>query len=1644
MAFLLYYWMHSISLCERKNSIDQCKKSSAMISTNPTSPSIFSFLVHSCLSFYVRFRVFILSTLPLSCVLLLLLLATVPSYACGTLDTLTLTVLPAPTPTIDGPAEVCVTVAEPLTLAETYTAYSWSTGGTTASIDISAGGTYGVTVTSADGCTGEASIEVGELPLPTVSISEQPFACDDVITLDAGAGFTAYEWSDGGGAQQTAIYDTSGTYAVTVTDALGCTNTAEIILAVPTSATVTIDGPTEICGNETADLQATTGYVSYLWNTGATTDLLVTNTAGTYSVTVTDANNCTAEASLTLTVLEPPLPILDPGEVCPGDLYALSVTNPPFDTYLWSTGETTAVIGVGSGIYIVTVTDADGCTGTAFAEVFSLTPPSPTVEQVGDGCDGEADLVLDQSYSTVLWSTGATTPSATVTAPGTYSVTVTNADGCEGTADIEVTFTSTLSVTIDGPATICEGSTATLVATSGAGATYSWSTGATTATIETDTAGTYAVTATDGAGCTALAEYTVTTLASPSPTIAGSSQLCVGSEATLSLSQEYESYSWSTGVSTPSILISDAGDYSVTVTDANGCTGTDTLTVSIATSLSPSILTADIDCGTSITLTAGDGYTTYLWSGGELTEDITVTTDGTYSVTVSDGTGCSGTATTTVTIPPSADVTIEGAATICAGGQSLLSLTDTYASVEWTGGTQGPILSVDTAGTYTVTITDATGCTASDTFVVSIADSLDPTLLGADQFCSGDSIELSVAGTYDTYLWSTGSTAPSLFAAASGLYSVTVSDASGCTGEASVSVEESPEVSPVITPASEACSGTASLTTEIAYAAYLWTTGDTTDTLTVSTSGTYAVTVTDSTGCTGTGSLELTVPQPLDLTILGATTYCSGSAALLTASTTANTYLWSTGDTTATISISSPGTISLTVTDAAGCTAVDSVLIVESDNLNPVIIGPTALCTGDSGTLSAADTYDTYLWSTGQTTQSIDITATGLYELTVTDASGCTGTNTYEVVPATIEAPVITDIASSCDGQATLVLTATYDSYLWSTGATTDTLTVLEPGTYTVTVTSTDGCTATATYEVILDTAPPVAIDGLLVLCDGASTTLSVPPLYTSISWSTGSTAQSITVAEPGIYFVEAMTASGCMSTDTVTVEQEIAPALDINVPDIACAGTEVIGTISGEAATLEWSTGVSGSSASLLVPFAGNIVATTSAGCSYTYPVTVDAYPTVAPSVLTTTNCDGLARLSLAQSYDSYTWSTGATSSAIDVSTPGQYTVTVTDENGCQGNATVDVVAIPTELTVQISGPLALCEGGSAALQIEGSFDSITWLLDGQPIATGVTELIAVVAGIYAVEVTNGTDCIATDDYSLVTATVPDIVISIDSEPCSNAPALLTLDGILPQDIQSYEWSTGSVASSLSVTTSASYSVTVTTTDGCSTFAETEVSFSTTSATLVDLASCDADAVGIETLLLTNSSGCDSIVTIVTELTSTPDDYAIDLGIQELQLTAGDSVSITVMANFQVLGLDYDSPYELTCADCFDPSFVATTDGVLTVTAFDSLSCAASNSLRITVDDADLVLPNIINPTSPDNNVLTITNLNPLLTVNSLSIYDRWGGIVFTSNQGEDIRWDGTKSGTPLTPGVYIYMVQYTHAETGPQIKAGDVTIVR
>jgi hypothetical protein len=675
----------------------------------------------------------------------------------------------------------------------------------------------------------------------TVNVTGTNVSCyggnNGTATAIASGGWApyTYQWSNGA-TTQTITGLAAGVYHVTVTDIDLAFAIGTITITQPNALGVTVYAQGQICGivpdgTATAVPYGGVGPYTYLWSNGGTTSQITGLSTGTYVVTVTDANNCTAVGSTFVNFANEGLWVMDStvDVTCFGANDGFAYISPmsgtaPY-TYQWSNGQTGPNLSnLGPGTYTVTITDAFGCFALHNVIITQPTALNATVSTTPGVCGlaGSATITITGGTPpyAVLWQGTSSTNFTVNLTPGSYGVTVTDANECTKTTTFNVSGTpNSLNI---APAVLSNagctiGGSASASVSGGSGNyAYTWSSNPaqTTQTANNLAAGNYTVTVVDiTTGCTKTATINVPA----APTLTGTATLLtnanclVGGSATANPSGGTApyTYQWDTnGPTTQTASNLSAGPHSVKITDAKGCIVI--AIVNIGQAQGPTVTAiANNNAGcnqnngsATATATAGSGGYLYLWSANANNATSATVNNlgaGTYTVTVTDAGGCSATATVTIsqTGGPSAVISASSGAGCTSGGSATAAAsggTGPY-TYKWSTNPQQTTATVTNLGpgSYTVTVTDVNGCTA--TAVVSIAAALQPNVVitasanaTCDQPGSATAAASGGAGPY-TYKWNTNpqqtTATASLFA---GSYTVTVTDANGCTATASVTI----------------------------------------------------------------------------------------------------------------------------------------------------------------------------------------------------------------------------------------------------------------------------------------------------------------------------------------------------------------------------------------------------------------------------------------------------------------------------------------------------------------------------------------------------------------------------------------------------------------------------------------------------------------------------------------------------------------------------------------------------------------------------------------------------------------------------------------------------------------------------------------
>ncbi|MCB0597586.1 MAG: gliding motility-associated C-terminal domain-containing protein [Lewinellaceae bacterium] len=1257
------------------------------------------------------------------------------------------TAAPGPMPAINGETAICPGESAELFATSGFASYQWSNTNTGPVIQANVGGTYTVTVTDAQGCTGEASIDVIENPEPAPEITGPVEICQDSIgALDAGPGFSSYLWSDSNGSSgQTLDVDAPGAYSVTVTNQFGCTGSDDFMVEELSPPVPLISGDTTFCEDGATTLTAEAGFASYAWPDGTTGPEWTVSQPGTYTVTVVSSLGCPGQNSIAVSALPLPAPAISGDtEFCPGA--SATFEGPPgFAAYDWSNNDTTQAISVNTaGAYSLTVTDANGCQGSASTDISAVPEPQPAISGDLEFCEGASTVLTATSgFSSYAWPGGEDSEEIAIDVPGTYELTVTDASGCEGTASVEVVQNDNPVPVINGPGSLCPGD-GTALSLGSQYQSYSWSTGETQASAPVPGAGTYSVTVADANGCEGTAAITIQEFTPPSPPSGVEVEYCRGDSANLLAPSGFDAYLWEAGSTVDNINVSTAGEYAYTVTDANGCSAAGSF-LAVENPLPDFSISGDLEyCeGLSTALSVPAGYNTYQWSTGSGSAGITVSAPGQVSVTVTDANGCSGNRAADVVENPLPAANINGLPQFCTDGATTLSGDSGFAQYAWSNGSSQASISVSQAGNYILTVTDGNGCSNSASVAVTEIPELEPAISGELQFCAGTSTTLQAEPGYQSYTWSNGSSGVAATVTAPGNISLTVIDNNGCEGTASVAVSELSLPEPVISGIDFFCEGTStSLDAGSGYAAYAWPGNVATQQLTVGQPGVYTVTVTDADGCQGSGMIEVEeIPSP-EPVISGPLQFCPEGSTELSTGNNYAAYLWSNSGTQAFIEVAQPGAYSLTVTDDFGCEGSSSVDVAHFPTASPDILGSLNYCPEGNTTLSGESGFTTYLWSTGAVGNDITINEDGAYGLTVTDGNGCQTESAVDVSAYPVSPPQIAGDSDFCaGGSAALQANAGFDAYSWSTGSTQPSISVNSGGIYRLTVTDANGCNTSSSFSVTQNPLPQVNIGGSTSYCIGGFTTLNAGAQYTGYNWSTGSSAPTVQVSQAGAYGLTVTDANGCVGSDEVQVVEDVELNPVISGPLAFCPGTSTTLDAGEGFQDYQWSDNSTTQTLTVNSPGSYSVTVADASGCAGDAEVVVSEYPAPLPVIEGEREyCQGesASLVVTGGNFAVYDWSTGAFDPDITVTQPGVYSVAVTDENGCEETVSATVQENPLPV-FQISGALSFCQGDTTVLSAPAGFASYQWSTGGQGPSIDVSS-----PGNYGLTVTNSFGCVS------------------------------------------------------------------------------------------------------------------------------------------------------------------------------------------------------------------------------------------------------------------------------------------------------------
>ncbi|WP_187262963.1 T9SS type B sorting domain-containing protein [Pontibacter beigongshangensis] len=1301
---------------------------------------------------------------------------------------------------LSGPAILCTGSTARITAAVTGSvgevSYLWSTGETTASISDKPAGTYTVTVSDGNNCSIQKSFtvveEAGPSAFTATPTSTTCGASNGALVISGVTGGTApYSYSlDGSTFQAAATFAglAAGNYTITVKDANGCTHTEEVVLqdiAGPSDFTAALQAAT--CGNSNASISisaVTGGTAPFTYSIDGTSFQTAASfsalAAATYTISVKDANGCLFSKAVVLENI--------PG---PADFTFNAVSS--------TCGASNGSIAVGS------------VAGGAAPYTYSK--------------DGTAF----QSASTF-----------TALTAGTYTITVRDANGCSFAHKVELNnIAGPTDLTAAAQATTCGSGNGSLTigGVTGGTAPYTYSLDGTafqaSATFAALIAGTYTITVKDANGCTFTKAHTLTNIPGPSGfatstlnTTCGSrnGKLTIsgvnGGTAPYTYSKDGSTYQTSAAFTA---LV--AGTYTISVKDANGCLFSKPVVVEDVAGPSDFALTASSStCGagngrlTVGAITGGTAPFTYSRDGAnfQASAEFSDLGAGNYTITVKDAYGCTFTRSITVNnIPGPTDLTASATATTCGASNGELTISSVTGGIApYTYSRDGMNFQASAtftalaAGSHTVTVKDANGCTFARAFTV--ADIAGPTAVAATtlpascQDNDGSIVVGTVTGGTAPYTYSINGTdfqAGTAFAAlAAGTYTVTARDANGCLTTSSVTVTRNVPTAFASTTASSTCGASNGSIRVRAVtggtAPYTYskdgTSFQTSSTLSGLAAGTHTITVRDAKGCTFSRSITVNnIPGPTDLAASATATTCGASNGALTISAvTGGTapYTYSKDgvnfQASATFAVLAAGTHNITVKDVNGCTFARAFTV--TDIAGPTAVAATTLpasCQDNDGSIAVGAVTG----GTAPFTYSINGTdfqagtafaalASGAYTVTAKDANGCVVATSVVIGPDVPTAFASTVAASTCGNSNGNIIVGTVTGgtapYTYSKDGTSfqasATLTGFAAGIHTITVRDAKGCTFAAQVEVT-DIAGPSGLTASVKssTCGSSNGEITVnavsegtSPYTYSINGTSYQASATFASVLAGEYQVSVRDANGCVYTETVQVQDITGPSFTSTVQSSTC------GNSNGQVA-----------------------VAVTGGTAPFTY------------------------------SRDGVNYQSAATFTNL---LAGVYTITVKDANGCLATAAVSIGDVPGPRDIVLTTTSSTCgssNGSISAGTVTGGAAPYTFSRDGMNFQSSAT-FSNLIAGTFSITVKDVNGCTFTKAVTLDDMAGPtDLLISVKASTCGNSNGEFTISGITGGSAPytySIDGTTFQASSSFTALAADTYRVTVKDVNGC------------------------------------------------------------------------------------------------------------------------------------------------------------------------------------------------------------------------------------
>ena len=1336
-------------------------------------------------------------------------------------------------------------------------------------------------------------------------------------------------------------------YTVTVTDANGCFATETYVLELPEDIYASILGDC-ISGIEiyAADNIAWAEYQWYLDGNlipGAITNpyTISADSPGEYYVVVSNGLECIESYPIQVDI---ELEVLDfNGNI--SDLPCLCLPTGSIDlvvdqgslplTYSWSNSETSEDIqDLEAGTYTVTVTDANGCFGVMD---FTVVCPDTFINSIiviqGDiGIPGSATITSTGGVSpySYQWSNGNTTNSDDNLSAGYYSVTVTDNNGCQEVfefviiADFSVNASSADVSCIES----CDGTISLVVDGSDVVYSVAWDDVNLNGFMPNNVcAGTYNYIVMDESGASFGGSVTVSEPDEINISANYQEFICDTSDSTniplvVSGGALPYTYSWTNGSINDTLFNIGLGDYSLTVTDNNGCTADSTFVVDTFPIINLSFATTlagcngELDGAVDLTVFEGIAPFMYQWSNDSITEDLINIAQGMYTVTVTDANNCIAIDSVIVSVDSGFEVSSIISNINCPDlddGSIFLDIVGDSSDyeIEWNTASDSNYIFDLSIGNYSVTITHINGCTWDQTYDLTLNSDLDITAEIVDNQCfqgQEGSINMQINNSTSPYniLWSNGSTDEDLINISAGMYEFSLLDSFGCEYNYSYDIAEGLDIEYSTNQSAPRCYGGSDGLVNITPIAgsfpfsYLWNTGDTTNLISNIQAGFYYVTITDNVGCINLDTFLLSENSDLEVSenIMHNPCYGDNQGQILleiSGGIAPHEVIWSTTATSTILSALPAGDYSVSITDALGCELNQLYTVTQPDSLGIIDDIVLPLCHDDLGSISVEgfggiEPYS-ILWSTGAMSSTINIEPGNSYNVTFNDANNCKATMDF-IINDIIEIDIILlsvtkSGISNNNGEITIDVTGGTTPYqiVWDDGQIGPIASGLGYGIHIVNVVDANGCLAELSINVDHD---PMTLQHSLAhnLCFGeckGEVVLEINEgiLPYIITWSDGQSTPSVTDLCNGTYQATIVDATG---SEIITEVFEILSPTQINIDgqvfDVSCIGTD-----DGEI-------GINASGG--IMPF-------------------------------------------------EYSWDNGMTSKDINNLSPGAYQITVIDENDCINSSSFILENIPL-VDFEFEVKDFNCDEKFTSIEVVGDniYNYPIYINDTEAILDESDHIRNLTAGNYTLSYQINANCmIYIEEVEIVNPNETQINLNIDSAFLKYEEVLeltLNITSELPQTGFTIDWE------------------------------------------------------------VLNSYECTEVY-------------------QEGQCK---TIAITAVEN-----------------------------EVLAVTFTDERGCVKVLTVEIKVDNTiNVNIPNIFSPNGDGiNDVFEIISNRSDIYVDRFIIFDRWGNNVYAHQNvplPDLLPWDGVFRNKEMGDGVYVYLLELTTNDGEPIIRVGDITLIR